>query len=60
MKDEIFVSSDEWGICKGCKRLEDLRFGWCFDCCTKAEKEAVLSGKMKFEDSTLTKEDMDS
>lgn len=28
-------------ICKGCKRNEDLRFGWCFDCATQGENYAA-------------------
>lgn len=56
-KNDIYISSDQWGICKICKRWEDLRFGVCFDCATAAEKEAVLKGELKIEDSTLTEKD---
>ncbi len=32
------------GPCKGCGvEDEDLRFGWCFDCVTKAEAEAGIT-----------------
>jgi hypothetical protein len=28
-------------ICTGCKRNEDLRFGYCFDCASQGEKRAA-------------------
>lgn len=31
-------------ICKGCKKNDDLRFGWCFDCTSKGEKRAASRG----------------
>jgi hypothetical protein len=43
-----YVSTDNWGYCKGCGRWKDLRYGYCYECCIDAEWEAGLISESKY------------
>ena len=42
----VYVSPEDWGTCRICKKYDDRRFRVCFDCATKAEEKAVAKGRM--------------
>jgi len=31
-----YIIQENWGYCKKCGKYEDLRMGFCFDCCVPA------------------------
>jgi len=36
-----YVSTDSWGYCKCCGTWKDLRYGYCYPCCVKAEERRL-------------------
>lgn len=46
--NKVYVSTDNWGFCKGCGNYEDLREGYCYECCIRAEYKAGLITEEEF------------
>lgn len=38
---DVYISADQMGTCKGCRKYDDLRMGYCFDCADAGERRAA-------------------
>lgn len=37
MPRDVYVVADNMGRCRGCKKWDDLRHGYCFDCASEGD-----------------------